>query len=152
MLTNSVVGVLLAATCVVALGQQSVISFSAVPDGFQLAGSSHARPQIRVAANEYWGVVRAAGDLAKDFGRVTGTNFTLSNGAVGARSAAYEYRPAASNYTVVGCRALCIDLFWKVTQVRNLVLDKRHLVFLRAQLHGSGASRNCHNRGHPWTL
>ncbi|RWA13909.1 hypothetical protein EKO27_g1176 [Xylaria grammica] len=37
--------------------------------------------------------------LARDFGRVTGTNFTLSNGNGGAKPAIYEYQPAAANYT-----------------------------------------------------
>ncbi len=39
------------------------------------------------------GVIRAAGDLAVDFGRVTGTNFTLSNGVKGSPPASYTYSP-----------------------------------------------------------
>ncbi|KAK8065224.1 hypothetical protein PG997_011971 [Apiospora hydei] len=95
---------LLAATAAVplvsALGQLPVISFNDVPGGFPLAGGPVAKPQILVSDNEYWGVVRAAGDLANDFGRVTGSNFSLSNGEVGARPLAYEYRPITTNYTV----------------------------------------------------
>lgn len=86
---------------VTALGQKSVISFKGENDAFQLSGGSIEVPQILVSDNDYWGVIRAAGDLAKDFGRVTGVNFTISNGNVGASPAAYDYRPAASNYTVV---------------------------------------------------
>ncbi|KAI1840674.1 hypothetical protein JX266_013136 [Neoarthrinium moseri] len=82
------------------LGQQPVISFTSVHGAFQLAGGSIARPQILVSSNDYWGVIRAAGDLATDFGRVTGTNLTLSNGEAGAASAVYQYQPAAANYTV----------------------------------------------------
>ncbi|KAK7935948.1 hypothetical protein PG985_001443 [Apiospora marii] len=93
---------LLAATAVPlvsALGQLPVVSFKDVPGGFQLAGGHIATPQILVSDNEHWGVIRAAGDLATDFGRVTGNNFSLSNGEVDARPIAYEYRPINSNYT-----------------------------------------------------
>ncbi|KAK9416387.1 hypothetical protein SUNI508_01804 [Seiridium unicorne] len=83
-----------------ALGQQPVISFINVPDAFPLVGGSISTPQILVSDNDYWGVIRTAGDLAKDFGRVTGTNFTLSNGVPAASPATYEYQPAAFNYTV----------------------------------------------------
>jgi len=86
---------------VTALGQQPVISFTNVKDAFQLAGGTVTSPQILVSDDDFWGVIRAAGDLAKDFGRVTGTNFSLSNGNAGASPASYEYHPAASNYTVV---------------------------------------------------
>ncbi|KAI4597249.1 hypothetical protein KJ359_004762 [Pestalotiopsis sp. 9143b] len=83
------------------LGQEQVISFADADGAFQLAGGdSTSAPQILVSDNDYWGVVRAAGDLARDFGRVTGTNFTLSNGQAGASPASYEYHPAAANFTV----------------------------------------------------
>ncbi|KAI0170213.1 hypothetical protein BJ166DRAFT_608405, partial [Pestalotiopsis sp. NC0098] len=86
---------------VTGLGQEQVISFADADGAFQLAGGdSTAAPQILVSDNDYWGVVRAAGDLARDFGRVTGTNFTLSNGQTGASPASYEYHPAAANFTV----------------------------------------------------
>lgn len=84
-----------------ALGQTPVISFQDTPGGFQLAGGPVTQPQILVSGNEHWGVVRAAGDLATDFGRVTGNNYSLSNGEVGARPLAYEYRPTTRNYTHV---------------------------------------------------
>ncbi|ORY57807.1 uncharacterized protein BCR38DRAFT_461082 [Pseudomassariella vexata] len=83
-----------------ALGQQPVISFTSVSGGFQLAGGDIETPQILVSSDDYWGVIRAAGDLAQDFGRVTGINFTLSNGEVRASPAVYEYKPIATNYTV----------------------------------------------------
>ncbi|KAK8058078.1 immunoglobulin I-set domain-containing protein [Apiospora phragmitis] len=101
-LTRAVLS-LIAATAVSlvsGLGQAPVISFQEVPGGFQLAGGPIAQPQILVSDNEYWGVVRAAGDLAKDFDRVTGNNFSLSNGEIGAQPLAYEYRPITTNYTV----------------------------------------------------
>ncbi|KAI1445856.1 glycoside hydrolase family 115 protein [Annulohypoxylon stygium] len=87
------------APLVVALGQQPIISFSDSAGAFQVAGGPIAQPQILVSSNEFWGVIRAAGDLAKDFGRVTGINFTLSNGEAEAEPAAYEYRPITRNYT-----------------------------------------------------
>ncbi|KAI0405898.1 hypothetical protein F4802DRAFT_138996 [Xylaria palmicola] len=87
------------ASLVTALGQEAVVGFKRAPGAFQLAGGKISRPQILVSADDSWGVIRAAGDLAIDFGRVTGTNFTLSNGKKGARPATYQYRPAAANYT-----------------------------------------------------
>ncbi|KAI0880051.1 glycoside hydrolase family 115 protein [Annulohypoxylon maeteangense] len=84
---------------VVALGQQQIIGFANSDGAFQIAGGSIAQPQILVSSNDYWGVIRAAGDLTKDFGRVTGTNFTLSNGEAGAEPAVYEYKPITRNYT-----------------------------------------------------
>jgi hypothetical protein len=92
------------APLVASLGQKQVISFTDVDNAFQLAGGSISTPQILVSSSDYWGVIRAAGDLAKDFGRVTGTNFTLSNGEADATPDTYEYRPTTSNYTVVGDR------------------------------------------------
>lgn len=89
-----------------ALGQQPLISFEEVPDAFQIAGSSASQPQILVSSDDYWGVIRAAGDLAKDFGRVTGTNFTLSNGKTGAEPAVYTYNPITINYTHVSVISL----------------------------------------------
>ena len=84
-----------------ALGQAPIISFEKAEGGLQLAGGPVSKPQILVSSDDYWGVIRAAGDLAVDFGRVTGTNFSLSNGEAGAEPAAYEYRPITNNYTVV---------------------------------------------------
>ncbi len=89
------------APLVSALGQEAIISFTEVPGRFQIAGRSASKPQILVSGDDYWGVIRAAGDLAKDFGRVTGTKFTLSNGETGAEPAVYAYNPTTNNYTHV---------------------------------------------------
>jgi hypothetical protein len=89
------------ACLVSALGQKPVISFTGGPKTLQLAGGEISKPQILVSSDDYWGVIRAAGDLAIDFGRVTGTNFTLSNGKAGAKAVTYEYHPASANYTHV---------------------------------------------------
>ncbi|KAJ4180243.1 hypothetical protein NW755_011931 [Fusarium falciforme] len=78
---------------VVALGQEPIISFTSSDDSFQIFGGSITTGQIRVSKDDYWGVIRAAGDLAVDFGRVTGTNFTLSNGDTGASPAKYTFEP-----------------------------------------------------------
>jgi len=90
----------LALTCllpaaVTALGQERIISITAnnSASAFQIAGGPVAGGgQILVSDNDYWGVIRAAGDLAQDFGRVTGVNYTLSCGKAGAPQARYEYR------------------------------------------------------------
>ncbi|KAF5658562.1 hypothetical protein FHETE_9798 [Fusarium heterosporum] len=76
---------------VAGLGQQPIIAFKKSDDAFKIAGSW--KGQIRVSKDEYWGVIRAAGDLAVDFGRVTGTNFTLSNGESDASPAKYKFEP-----------------------------------------------------------
>lgn len=95
------------ASLVAALGQQPVVSFTRAPKAFQIAGGKNSKPQILVSSGDNWGVIRAAGDLAKDFGRVTGTNFTLTNGEKGAKPATYEYRPVAANYTHVSHSLRC---------------------------------------------
>jgi hypothetical protein len=75
------------------LGQQSIVAFNKSDDAFQLVGGDAGSGQIRVSKDEYWGVIRAAGDLAIDFGRVTGTNFTLSNGKRNSSPAKYKFKP-----------------------------------------------------------
>lgn len=67
-----------ATALVAALGQQPIVSFNGSAGDFQIAGGSISAGQIMVSENDYWGVIRAAGDLALDFGRVTGQNYTLS--------------------------------------------------------------------------
>ncbi|KAH6623234.1 glycoside hydrolase family 115 protein [Chaetomium tenue] len=81
------------ASVTAALGQQSIISTNDHGAELQIAGGHVGKGQILVSKNDYWGVIRAAGDLAVDFGRVTGTNYTLSNGEKKAKAAAYEYKP-----------------------------------------------------------
>ena len=91
-----------AAGVVQGLGQQPIVSFNGSADSFQIAGGSVSKGQILVSSNDYWGVIRAAGDLAADFGRVTGINYTLSNGASGSAPAVYSYQPVNNkNNTVV---------------------------------------------------
>lgn len=90
------------APLVSAIGQKQIITFESSDDTFQIAGGDIGAGQIRVSKDEYWGVVRAAGDLAIDFGRVTGTNYTLSNGEADASPAEYKFKPAdVSDNTVV---------------------------------------------------
>lgn len=105
MLTMGVKGAfwLAFSSVVAALGQESIISTSGHGSALQLAGGHVGKGQILVSSNDYWGVIRAAGDLAVDFGRVTGTNYTLSNGEKKAgAAAAYVYHPVNNmNNTVV---------------------------------------------------
>jgi hypothetical protein len=88
---------------VASLGQKQIITFDADgEDTFQLVGGDISNGQILVSGDEFWGVVRAAGDLAADFGRVTGTNFSISNGREGATPAVFKYDPVdISNNTIV---------------------------------------------------
>lgn len=76
-----------------AIGQQPIITFTNGSDTLQIAGGRISDGQILVSPNDYWGVIRAAGDLALDFGRVTGTNYTLSNGVNGSSPASYAFAP-----------------------------------------------------------
>jgi hypothetical protein len=88
-----------------ALGQAPIIGFEKTAGSFQIAGGSIRAGQIQVSSNDYWGVIRAAGDLAIDFGRVTGTNYTLSNGLRGSKPASYVYHPVNNmNNTHVSAR------------------------------------------------
>jgi len=76
------------------LGQERIVSINATtPGAFQIAGGPVSKGQILVSDNDYWGVIRAAGDLAVDFGRVTGINYTLSNGKASSAPVSYSYRP-----------------------------------------------------------
>lgn len=67
----------LLATNVHALGQNQTVSLTS-SNGLQIAGSG-INGQILVSANDWWGVLRAAEDLAGDVGKVTGKNLTLGN-------------------------------------------------------------------------
>jgi hypothetical protein len=75
------------------LGQKKTISFEKADGAFQIAGGGIASGQVLVSDDDYWGVIRAAGDLATDFGRVTGKNFTLSSGQSAAAPAEYTFAP-----------------------------------------------------------
>lgn len=63
---------------VLALGQSPTITLNGGPGDFQLAGNG-AHGQILLSSNDWWGVIRAAQDLAGDVGKVTGKNLTLGN-------------------------------------------------------------------------
>lgn len=91
-----------AGSIVSGLGQQPIVAFTNSTGTFQIAGGSISAGQILVSSNDYWGVIRAAGDLALDFGRVTGTNYTLSNGINASAPASYVYNPVNNmNNTLV---------------------------------------------------
>jgi len=64
---------------VLALGQEPVVSTTAKNGSLlQLAGKG-LDGQILVSADDWFGVIRAAEDLAVDFGKVVGKNLTLGN-------------------------------------------------------------------------
>ena len=73
----SLATLLAAVTKVDCLGQNQTVSFSP-GNGFQIAGSG-INGQILVSANDWWGVLRAAEDLAGDLRKVVGKNLTLGN-------------------------------------------------------------------------
>ncbi|TVY39952.1 hypothetical protein LOCC1_G004442, partial [Lachnellula occidentalis] len=64
---------------VLALGQNATVTTTNPGEGLlQLAGNGQ-DGQILLSADDWWGVIRAAEDLAGDFGKVTGRNLTLAN-------------------------------------------------------------------------
>jgi hypothetical protein len=63
---------------ITALGQNATVTTTADSSLLQLAGSG-INGQILLSSEDWWGVIRAAQDLAYDFGRVTGKNLTLGN-------------------------------------------------------------------------
>lgn len=75
MLISGLVTVLCAARAVYALGQESTIAFNGGKGSIKLSGK-HNPGSIILDGEDWPGVIRAAGDLAADFGRVTGTNLT----------------------------------------------------------------------------
>jgi hypothetical protein len=72
---------------VLALGQNATVTLTSGSGLLQLAGKG-INGQILLSANDWWGVIRAAEDLAGDFGKVTGTNLTLGNFVSGQSSTA----------------------------------------------------------------
>ncbi|CZT52422.1 uncharacterized protein RSE6_13758 [Rhynchosporium secalis] len=64
----------LLSSSVSALGQASPVTTESSPSLLNLSGG-----QILLSRDEWWGVLRAAQDLAGDFGKVTGKNLTLGN-------------------------------------------------------------------------
>jgi hypothetical protein len=92
-----------------ALGQKSIISFNVTAEGLRLVGNG-TTGQILVAENDKWGVIRAAGDLAIDFGKVTGKNFSLSAYNSTSTAPVYTWRAPTSNVNVSCFRSWIIIL------------------------------------------
>jgi hypothetical protein len=62
---------------VAAIGQKPLFTFSASLGSLQLAGGNGAG-RLVLAEDDWPGVIRAGKDLAMDFGRVTGTNLSVT--------------------------------------------------------------------------
>ncbi|KUJ24673.1 glycoside hydrolase family 115 protein [Mollisia scopiformis] len=92
-----------------ALGQNATVTTQSGAGSLMLAGHGQSG-QILLSANDWFGVLRAAEDLAGDFGKVTGKNLTLGHWSSGAskRDAGAEKRasgwasPAVGNGTHPG--------------------------------------------------
>ncbi|RDL33349.1 Uncharacterized protein BP5553_08788 [Venustampulla echinocandica] len=70
---------------VVALGQNATVTTTKSDRGLlQLAGSG-VDGQILISDQDWWGVIRAAEDVALDIGKVTGKNLTLGNWSAGGK-------------------------------------------------------------------
>lgn len=88
---------------VVGLIQRRTIAFTQQTDALQLAGKG-INGQILVSANDWFGVQKAANDLAEDFGRVTGTNMTVAATGTNEKAAFYTYQPPTNNVNVSSVR------------------------------------------------
>lgn len=76
-LTSAFVAATTFVSSVSAIGQELTFTFQNGDPGLQLAGNGIS-PIIRLDRNDWPGVIRAAQDLAVDFGRVTGRNGTVN--------------------------------------------------------------------------
>ncbi|KAH8596621.1 glycoside hydrolase family 115 protein [Bisporella sp. PMI_857] len=63
---------------VLALGQEPIVTTVQKAGLLQLAGQG-INGQILLSADDWWGVIRAAEDLASDFGKISGKNLTLGS-------------------------------------------------------------------------
>lgn len=77
-----------------ALGQNATVTTTYTPGLLQLAGNGES--QILLSTNDWWGVIRAAQDLAGDIGKVVDKNLTLANWQGGETTVEYIYRPVTS--------------------------------------------------------
>jgi hypothetical protein len=76
-----------------ALGQNQTVGFNASKGALKISDG-----QIAVSGNDHWGVIKAANDLAIDFGRITGKNLTVYG--INATSApVYTWHAPTSNTT-----------------------------------------------------
>jgi hypothetical protein len=82
---------------VLALGQSPTVTLTGGYGDLQLAGSG-VHGQILLSANDWWGVIRAAQDLAGDVGKVTGRNLTLGNWRAGGKNASISPSPANGDH------------------------------------------------------
>ncbi len=142
--------VLAGSSLVAALGQQPVIAFASSTGSFQIAGGSISAGQILVSSNDYWGVSRAAGDLAQDFGRVTGTNYTVSNGESNSAPAKYSYNPVNNFNNTFVCA--CDPWMRRLANHMPLVHDYRGSFVFWAKLHGALSLEHCDHCWNHWTL
>lgn len=80
---------------VLALGQNATVTLTGGDGLLQLAGNG-VNGQILLSSNDWWGVIRAAADLAGDVGKVTGKNLTLGNWSAGSKRR--DAPPASGNH------------------------------------------------------
>lgn len=85
-----------------ALGQNATVTMQSATGLLMLADQSQSG-QILLSANDWFGVLRAAEDLAGDFGKVTGKNLTLGHwGSSTAKRAVGWSSPAIGNASYPG--------------------------------------------------
>lgn len=109
-----------------ALGQKQSISFAQSHGALQLFGGHgpSTTQQILVSANDYWGVQKAAGDLATDFGRVTGKNLSLTADGATSAQPIYTWRAPTSdvNYTLGPEQQILGPLYTNATDHKQAVI------------------------------
>lgn len=70
---------------VLALGQNATVTTTKPGRGSLQLGGRAVDGQILVSDQDWWGVIRAAEDVALDIGKVTGKNLTLGNWSTGGK-------------------------------------------------------------------
>lgn len=116
---------------VLALGQSQTVAFTAGNGRLQLAGNG-VDGQILLSANDWWGVIRAAADLAGDVGKVTGRNLTLGNWKAGGPTSDTVLETRGQNNTETrGAETTVLYTYFPTTNnvnVSNLASSYQHAI------------------------
>jgi hypothetical protein len=84
-----------------ALGQNATVTMQSAAGLLVLAGENQTG-QILLSANDWFGVLRAAEDIAGDFGKVTGKNLTLGHWQISTAKRDLESRAIGWSSPAVG--------------------------------------------------
>lgn len=91
------VAVAVLSSSVDALGQNVTVTMESAPGLLMLANQDQAG-QILMSAGDWFGAIRAAEDLAGDFGKITGKNLTLGHWSSGTTNRTSEAEKRAAGW------------------------------------------------------